>query len=214
MQRARCTNWWAINQAYWVLVGSVVNWGTLLAYPLMPWVYGRWTTHTVALDAPLLCLMLGGVVLTNSSALMALHLNGINSLRIVLAASVARAVLGLGIGALGFARLGLTSFGFGILTGELLATLMTARYFVRHELVEKGSHLPLPAVMPAILSTGSALLFFVGTGCGWWSFGWSWWAALCGVALGTAWGWKMLEPGLRARFTDLAAGLCRRFCRR
>jgi O-antigen/teichoic acid export membrane protein len=199
----------AINQAYWVLVGSVVNWGTLLAYPLMPFVYESWTTHAVTLDKPLLCFMLGGVVLANAGALMALHLNGINSLGIVLSASVARAVLGLGVGAAGFRYLGLTSFGLGILSGELVATLLTGRYFVRHELAGKGAHLPAAALAPAVLGTGSALVFFIGAGFEWWSFGWSWLLALCGVAVGTAWGWRTLESSVRDRFTNLATGLFR-----
>jgi len=199
----------SINQAYWVLVGSVVNWGTLLAYPLLPFVYDSWTRHAVTLDKSLLCFMLGGVGLANAGALMALHLNGINSLGIVLSASVARAVLGLGVGALGFRYLGLTSFGLGYLGGELVATLLTGRYFVRQELAAKGSQLPAGAWGPALLGTGSALVFFIGAGFEWWSFGWSWSVALAGVALGSAWGWRTLESSLRDRFTSLATGFLR-----
>ena len=70
-------------------------------YPLMPFFYGQWTAHAIVLNKPLLCLMLGSVIVTNSGALMALHLNGINSLGIVLVASLARAILGLGVGLIG-----------------------------------------------------------------------------------------------------------------
>jgi hypothetical protein len=133
----------------------------------------------------------------------------VNRLRIVLGTAVTRAVLGLGLGALGFGRLGLTSFGVGILFAELVALLMNGRYFLKHELAENGSHVPAAAFGPVTLSTGSASLFFVGSALGWWSSQWSWLLALSGVALGTIWGWKTLEPELQARFTTLAARLYR-----
>ena len=135
---------------------------------------------------------------------MALHLNGINSLRIVLATSVARAVLGLGAGALGFRVLGLSSFGVGILAGELAASLMTGRYFVKHELAEKGLKLSAAALGPVTLSTSSTLVFFVGAGLGWWSGEWSCLAALTVVAASAIWGWKTLDHESRTRLTSLA----------
>ncbi|MGO9513654.1 MAG: lipopolysaccharide biosynthesis protein [Steroidobacteraceae bacterium] len=194
----------AINSVFWVLVGSAVNWGALLLYPLIPFFYGQWTAHAVSLDTPLLCLMLSAVIVTNSGALIALHLNGINSLRIVLATSLARAVLGLGGGALGFRVLGLSSFGLGILAGELAATLISGRYFIKHELADKGFHLPATTYGPITLSTGSALVFFVGSGFGWWSGGWPWCVALVGLATASIWGWRTLNHEMRTRLTGLA----------
>src|SRR5258708_4365468 len=189
----------AINQAYWVLVGSAVNLGAILSYPLIPFLYGQWTAHAVVLDKSLLCFLLGSVVVANSGALIALHLNGINSLRIVLGASVARALAGLGGGALGYRRYGLASFGLGILAGEIVATLMTARYFVKHEVTAKGARVPVSGFGPIFLSTGSVLLFFTGAGAGWWSVGWVWLLAVIGVACASVCGWNTLEPELQSR---------------
>jgi O-antigen/teichoic acid export membrane protein len=200
----------AMSEAFWVLVGSVVNWGALLSYPFIPFLYGRWTAHAVVLNQALVSLMLGSVVATNAGALMALHLNGINSLRIVLGTSVARAVLALGGGAIGFRQLGLSSFGLGILAGELAATLMTGSYFVKHELNEKGLRISSAAFGPVTLGTGSALLFFVGAGFGWWSTGWSWLLALTGVAVASIWGWRTLDFAMRARLADSTTRLFRR----
>jgi len=196
----------AINEAFWVLVGSAVNFGALLFYPLMPFLYGQWTAHAVVLNQPLLCLMLGGVVVANSGALMALHLNGINSLHIVLGTSLARAVLALGGGALGYRFWGLSSFGVGILAGELIATLMNGRYFAKHELADKGLQLSAAELAPVILSTGSALLFFVSAAFGWWPVRWIWLVALTGVVVGSIWGWRTLDSQLRTRLTALATG--------
>jgi O-antigen/teichoic acid export membrane protein len=189
----------SVNKAFWVLIGSSVNLGALLSYPLIPFLYGQWTSHTVVLDKPLLCLLLGSVVVANAGALMALHLNGINSLRIVLRASVARAVLSLGGGALGFNRYGLASFGVGILAGEIVATLMTARYFVKHEVTAKSSRISLSDVGPIVLSTGSVLLFFTGAAFGMWSIGWAWPCAIGVVVCASIWGWTSLEADLQLR---------------
>ena len=193
----------AINQAYWVLVGSAVNLGAILSYPLIPFLYGQWTAHAVVFDKSLLCFLLGSVVVANSAALIALHLNGINSLRIVLGASVARALAGLGGGALGYRRYGLASFGLGILAGEIVATLMTARYFVKHEVTAKGARVPVSGFGPIFLSTGSVLLFFTGAGAGWWSVGWVWLLAVIGVACASVWGWNTLEPELQSRLKSI-----------
>ena len=192
-----------INQAFWVLVGSAVNWGTLLVYPILPFVYARWTTHAIPLDRALLSFMLGSVVVANAGALISLHLNGINSLGIVLGGSLARATLGIGVGLAGYGHLGLASFGLGALLAEVVATLMTGKYFVKHELNRHGVRMPLRALGPAAFGTASAVLFFLGAGFGWWSGSSMWLLALVGVALGSSWGWKELDPALQRRLLDL-----------
>jgi len=189
----------SINRTYWALVGSAVNLGAILTYPLIAFLYGQWTSHTVPLNHALLCLLLGSVVVANAGALIALHLNGINSLRIVLGASVARGVLGLGGGAVGFKYYGLASFGLGILAGELVATLMTVRYFVKHEVSAKTLALPVSDYGPIVVSTGAVLLFFVGAAFDWWATGWAWCLAIVAAAIASVWGWKGLEPELHSR---------------
>ena len=200
----------SVNKAFWVLIGSSVNLGALLSYPLIPFLYGLWTSHTVALDRPLLCLLLGSVVVANAGALMALHLNGINSLRIVLGASVARAVFSLGGGVLGFHHYGLAAFGLGILAGEIVATLLTARYFVKHEVTAKSSRISLSDVGPIVLSTGSVLVFFVGAALGRWSVGLVWACAIGVVAVASIWGWTSLEADLQRRVKGMVAKVANR----
>ena len=199
-----------INQAYWVMVGSAVNWGTLLVYPLLPVIYGRWTTHAVVWNGPLLSLMLGSVVVTNAGALIALHLNGINSLGIVLAGSLVRATLGLGIGFLGFSHMGLASFGLGALAAEAVVMLMTVRHFLKYELTAKGVRVSLMTLGPAAIGTGSAVVFFLGSGFGWWSGVSPWLVALLGVAVGSIWGWRALDSSLRRRLLQLPEQFYRR----
>jgi hypothetical protein len=157
--------------------------------------------------------MLAGVVTANAAALMTLHLNGINRLRIVLSASVVRAVLSLGVGALGYSRLGLASFGIGIFAGELGAALLTGRYFFKTELARQGASAKA-SLGPVLLGTGSTLVFFTGTAFGWWSGPWAWGVALAAAAVATRWGWTTLDGLLRNRFVDLAAGVFRRLAPR
>jgi O-antigen/teichoic acid export membrane protein len=195
----------AINEAYWVVVGTAVNFGALLSYPLIPFLYGQWTAHHVALDRPLLCLLLASVVIANTGALMALHLNGINSLRIGLAASVARAVLGLGGGALCFGHYGLAGFGLGILGGEIVATLMTARYFLKHEVVGNKGRIDASDIGPITLGTGSVLVFFLGAGFGWWGIGGGWFLAMIGVGAASVWGWRTMDKETQNRLGAMAA---------
>lgn len=193
----------ALNEAYWMLVGAAVNWGVLLSYPLLAPLYGYWTGHALVLDKTLLCLLLGSVVVTNVGALMTMHLNGINSLRIVLGASVVRGALALGGGALGYAQLGLAGFGLGILAGELAALLMTGNFFVKSELVDKGIRVSVAAFAPAMLSTGSVILFLAGEGFGWVSAVWAWPMALAGVTAASIGGWKRLDHGVRVRIVGM-----------
>lgn len=194
----------AVNEAFWVLVGSAVNFGALLSYPLIPFLYGLWTGHTVTLDKPLLCLMLASVVVANAGAVIALHLNGINSLRIILTASLVRAIFILGCGGLGYRVWGLASFGIGILTGEILATLLCARHFIKYELKAAGLCLSWTAFGPVCLSTGSVLVYFVGSAFQWWAGGASFLISAGGVIVAAVWGWSLLESDLRARLAGMA----------
>ena len=194
----------ALNQVYWVVVGLVVNGGVLLCYPMLPWLYGHWTAHNVGLDNRLLSLLLAGLVLYNVGALMASHLNGINSLRIVLAVSVVRATLCLGGGALGYGSMGLAGLGMGILAGEFFAVLMTVRYFMVHELTRNGREMPTATLASVALSAGSAVLFLLSVGMGWVPGGWGWFLSLAGVAVGSTWGWITLDQEVRRRLLALA----------
>lgn len=194
----------AINEAFWVLVGSMVNAGALLSYPLIPYLYGLWTRNTVALDRPLLSLMLAAVVVTNAGALIALHLNGINSLRVVLASSIARAILGIGGGVLGYRFIGLAGFGIGILAAELAVALLMGRHFFKHEIEVETGVFMTAGLGPVLLSTGSAVVFLVCAAFGWWSSVWSWLIAVSGVTGAFIWGWSSLGDEIRDRMTVIA----------
>jgi len=188
-----------VNEAYWALVGSAVNLGVLITYPLIEPMYGYWTAHQLALDKSLLCLFLAGVVLANVGGLITLYLNGINSLRVVLAASVLRGASSLVVGGFLFLHFGLAGFGAAILGGELLALLMLGYYFVRRELPRQGVALPVLSLAPIAVSTASVLIFLMSEGFGFPLAQYFYPVALLGVATAALWGWRGLEPGVKHR---------------
>jgi len=192
-----------VSEAYWVLVGTAVNLGVLITYPLIEPMYGYWTAHAVALDKALLCLLLASIVLANVGGSISLYLNGINSLAVVLAASVVRGILSLGVGGFLFYHFGLAGFGMGILGGELLALLVMGRYFVKRELSRQGVSLPVRSLAPITVSTASVLLFLMSDGFGFPLAQYLYPVALLGVAAAALWGWRGLEPGVRTRLVRM-----------
>lgn len=193
----------SMTVAHWVLVGSFINWGVMLTYPLLPLLYSYWTGHNMLLDKGLLALLLGSVVVANVGAMMLMYLNGINSLRIVMVVSLVRGILGLGGGMLAYRTLGLVGFGLGILLGELLVLLVTGYYFVRHELINKGIRMPPSALISTALGAASVLLFLLGDGFAWFSFDWSWPISFAGVMAASLWGWSGLDPAVKHRLLGL-----------
>jgi O-antigen/teichoic acid export membrane protein len=192
-----------INEVYWVLVGTAVNLGVLITYPLISPLYGYWTAHAVVLDKNLLSLLLASIVVANAGGLISLYLNGINSLGVVLAASLVRAVLSLGACVFLFHHFGLAGFGMGILAGELLAILVMGRYFVANELVRQGIGLPFRSLAPILLSTTSVLAFLLSDGGGFEVARYIYPASIFTVLLAAIWGWKALEHGVRIRIVRL-----------
>jgi O-antigen/teichoic acid export membrane protein len=191
------------SEAYWVLVGSAVNLGVLITYPLIQPVYGYWTAHVVPLDKSLLCLFIASVVVANVGGLISLYLNGINSLRIILMASMIRGIFCLVVGGFLFFQFGLAGFGIGILSGELLALFLMGRYFVQRELSRQGVSLPLRSFVPISFSTASVLLFLMSEGFGLSLAQHIYPVALLGVTAASLWGWKALELGVRIRLVHM-----------
>ncbi|MDX6611685.1 MAG: hypothetical protein QOD75_871 [Blastocatellia bacterium] len=193
----------SVSKAYWVLVGSAMNGAVLATYPLIQPIYYYWTRHTVVLDKSLLCLLLAGVVLANVGGLVTLYLNGINSLRVVLAASVVRGICSLGVGGFLFSYLGLAGFGAGILAGELFALLLTGHYFVARELSGQGIDFPLKSLTPIAISSCAVLTFLVTEAFGAQVARQIYPVALLGVAAAATWGWFTLERDVKSRLVRM-----------
>jgi len=189
----------AVSEAYWVLVGTAVNLGVLITYPLIEPMYGYWTAHAVVLDKSLLCMLIASVVVANVGGLIVLYLNGINSLRIVLTASVIRGVMSLGVGGSLFYHFGLVGFAVGILLGEILVLFVMGLFFAKRELFRHGVSLPLKSFAPIAVSTSSVLLFLIYEGFSFEFVKFIYPAALLMVTFSAVWGWRQLEIDVRAR---------------
>lgn len=189
----------AVNQAYWVLVGSIVNWGVLVSYPLLGALYAFWTGHALTLHKALVCLLLGSVVVSGAGGLMAMYLNGINSLRIVLAMSSIRGMVALGGGALLYSYFGLAAFGVSILVGEIIVLAVLARNFFQSPIFESQVKNPLRAGLPALLSAGSVCAFLVADGFGLLTITLTWPLAIVLLLISTTWGWLELADDLKKR---------------
>ena len=190
-------------EAYWVVVGSTVNVCVLITYPFIKPLYGYWTTHSMSLDKALLCLLLASVVVANTGGLITLYLNGINSLRAVLAVSSVRASIILLAGGILFKYFGLAGVGIGILLGEVLAQLLQGYYFIKYELSRQGASLPFLSLAPAVISTGSVLLFLLSEGFSYPIVRYAYFYALLGVLSAGLWGWKRLESTVRSRLVNM-----------
>ena len=192
-----------VSEAYWVLAGTTVNLGVLISYSLIEPLYRYWTSHMLVLDKPLLCLLLGGVVLSNVGGLISAYLNGINSLRISLVASVVRGIFSVGVGYLFFLHFGLAGLGMGILCGELLVLLVMGRYFVKNELSRLDVHMSRRSLAPITVSTVSVLMYLISEGIASPLAQYLYPFALLGVVTAALWGWRELDVGVRTRLVHL-----------
>jgi O-antigen/teichoic acid export membrane protein len=152
---------------------------------------------------PLLCLLLASVVVANAGGLITLYLNGINSLRAVLAASAGRGLLCLGGGSVLYVYFGLAGFGMAILCGEILALLVLTYYFIRRELLVYGAGISLRSSLPIIVSTFSVLMFLMTESFSFFFVKYVYILALLGVASAALWGWRGLEHDVRTRLVRL-----------
>lgn len=192
-----------INEAYWVLVGTLVNLGVLISYPFIAPLYGRWTADAMVLDKLLLCLFLASIIVANVGGLISVYLNGINRLGVVLATSIARGLLSLGAGAVLFLHFGLAGFGLGILGGELVALFVMGRYFVMQALPQHGIALPIRSVAPIAISSGAVVGFLLFEGFGSVMAPQVYFAALFGVAVAAFLGWDAMMPDVKLRLMRL-----------
>ena len=149
----------AMNQAHWVLVGTVVNLGILLSFPLIGTLYGYWINHSIILNQPLLCLLLAGVAVANAGALMNLYLNGINNLKIVFLSAAIRSVCGLMLGWYLFSSFGFAGLGGAILFGELAVLFIMLISFSRTEIADIKIGALLINCLPTSLSLAVILIY-------------------------------------------------------
>jgi|GEM_PF-1380524 len=189
----------AVNEAYWVIVGGLVNFGVVLSYPLVFPLYGLWTRHSFTLDPILFGLLLASVVIANVGGLITLHLNGINSLGLGLAVALVRFGTAIGGGYLAYPSMGIVGFGLGILFGEALAVAINCWGFFKNEIINKGAKIQAQTFCSIVLSVSFVLIFLLIAAFNLAEFWITWLMSLIGVFFSTIIGWKNLNNTVKLR---------------
>lgn len=192
-----------VNKVYWVVVGSMVNFGVLLSYPLIAPLFGYWTLNIVNLDQPLLCCLLSAVCIKNAAAVMDMHLYGINRMGIGLITALLRGTCGIGLGYTGYQYIGLTGLGMGIFIGEISAGIVTCYYFFKSEIIEKNVNIKISLFGPVLLGIGSVIIYLVSSGFALASEAWTWPVTFVCVAISTIWGWTDITASTKERLKTI-----------
>lgn len=194
----------SLTQAHAWLLGTIVNMGVVLTFPVLVEAYGYWTGGKLTLDIPLLAALLGGVVLANAAALMNLYLSGINLARAVIWLAFLRAVLTLGIGwaALG---LGLSGIGLSILTAEFVCLLLVVAAFFPDAMRRLSGKRRWPHMLWSWGSLGCVFVFLAATVTNTGFPRSAFVLSLLGMATASWLGWRQLDIEVRERLLLLVA---------
>jgi O-antigen/teichoic acid export membrane protein len=190
-------------EAHWWISNGLVNLSVLLSLPFLDALYRAWTRGHVALDTPLLALFLLSVVVGTPGGLIVVYLVGINHLRAVSAVFAARGLVPIAVGMALLPELGVAGVGVGIALGELLGPVLVGGLYVRG-LLAGMEGAPAPIWQPSALGTVCAAGYLVLYAAGAVSFGVAYAAAIAGVAVSVAWGWRAIRPEVRERVLNLA----------
>ena len=190
-------------EVYWAIVSPIINWGVLLSYFLLPTLYSWWTGHIVVLNEPLLCFLLASVVVANLGALMAIHLNGINSLGVMLYFSIIRGAL-IFIGSwLGYEKYGIAIFGFFIFFSEVIIFIIMAYIFMEKEIIQKGFSPPLKSFIMAIIAASSTIFFLISRALDWMPLLTGISLAIILLLIATIYSWYSLENSVKTRIIKI-----------
>jgi len=192
-----------LSEAYWVIVGSILNLGVLLTYPFVEGVFGHWTAHSIALNKPLHCFLLASVVVSNVGGLFSLYFNGNNHVGVLLMLSILRGVAGLLLGGLLFMQLGLVGIGIAIMGGEVLVLILLSNQFMRRELPRQGGTMPMLSIAPILISSACVVAFLMYQGFQSRFSAIAFTISSLGVLTCAVWGWRRLEVGVRDRLVRL-----------
>lgn len=127
--RGQWQNLVSMNQVYWGLVSTLVNFSLLIIYPFLRIIFGIWTRHHLFFDKPLLNLLLAAIVVSGMSAFMNMFLSGINISGYIIASSIIRGIFVLLAGWILLPIYGTTGLGFAIFMAELLLLGLTVLWF-------------------------------------------------------------------------------------
>jgi O-antigen/teichoic acid export membrane protein len=139
----------------WFIGGICVNFGIILALPLVEPVYRFWTKGYLTFNPSLFFLLAVAISLTNFGAGLSLYLAGINDLRSQTAITLTRTGILFLVAYLLSGLCGILSIGIGAVSAELVASVALPILFANRRLAELSAHLChrqlVLAIMPPLL---------------------------------------------------------------
>lgn len=197
--------------ANWFISGICVNFGIVLALPIIEPIYEFWTKGYLAFDPGLFYLLALAISLANFGAGLNLFLVGANDLlaQTAIAATRAGVLFLVGYTLSGF--YGILSVGIGCVVAEVLASVVLPVIFVRRRLAEFPArlafkHVGLAALPPVLLMlAGGAVLV--------WEVDFrlltlALLPALCATYVAN---WKILDRVVQDRIGTLASSVIKKF---
>jgi O-antigen/teichoic acid export membrane protein len=192
-----------LQEAHWLVIGSLVNISILAAYPFLEPVYTLWTAKHLTLDKPLLGLLLAAVSISSLGYLMNTYLSGVNNLSYVVSTSATRAVLAVALSATLLPYVGLVGVGIAIAVSETVILLITTLIFFRRALAQLHTALPTAAYVYAGASALVTSTYVIVDGFSVIDSKGVYWLALASVAFLSLLGWKNLDPEIQVRIRTL-----------
>lgn len=201
----------SVINANWFVSGLCVNFGIIMALPVIEPIYRFWTKGLLAFNPTLFLLLATAISLANFGAGLTLYLQGINDLRSQTAITLARTgVLFLvGYGLSGFC--GILSIGVGCVVAELIASGILPVFFVNERLADfsmrlSPRHIGLAIIPPVLLLLTSAVTMLSQMNFGIISLVLS--PVFVAVYLSN---WKFLSQDVRMRISTLASSVIQKF---
>jgi O-antigen/teichoic acid export membrane protein len=200
-----------IFNANWFVSGLCVNFGIILALPVIEVVYRIWTKGLLLFNPALFLLLAIAISLVNFGAGLTQYLQGINDLRSQTAITLARTAMLFMVGYGLCIYAGILSIGIGCVVAELFASVVLPVYFVTKRLSELSTHLSVKhvalAIIPPVLlllSTAVALLCRINQGVI---------TIVLFPVLGAIYfvNWKILSQDVRVRICILFSSFLRKF---
>jgi hypothetical protein len=197
--------------AHWFISGICVNFGIILALPIIEPIYRYWTKGYLAFNSSLFFLLAVAISLANFGAGLNLYLSGINDLRSQTAITLTRvvALFLVGYGLSGYC--GILSIGIGCVVAEALASVVLPVVFVNERLAELSTRLALEHVGLAIIPPVLLLLACGGIMVRQVNFGLVALVLLPALSAIYFANWKILGRDMQDRISSLASSVTRKF---
>ena len=143
----------------WFISGAFVNLGIVTVLPVIEILYNKWTNGQLIFNFSLFLILATSISKANFGSGLNVYLAGINNLTAQVVSTVTKAILIFTVTYAFVKSFGLISIGFGILSSEIVASIILPIYFVNAELRRFNSRLEAKPILLALIPP--AVILFV-----------------------------------------------------